>query len=76
MGDLTRIGDETLPFRKLTLCAADYDEFVCSRETFEWLSTGGMASLDGVPVHLQLMDTLRGNGDNVIAKIWRQPVAA
>lgn len=58
-----------MPFGKLALCQADYMEFMCSVETAEWLMGGGMTHLDGVPVHLQVMDTLRG-GANVMVKIW------
>lgn len=63
------LSDGPLPFGKLAFCQADYREFACSRETAEWLLDGGMSSLDGVPVRLQVMDILAG-GHNVMVKIW------
>lgn len=66
---------DPLPFGKLALCQEHYREFVCSKETFEWLASGGMTSLDGVPVRLQVMDELRG-GVNVVVHIWPEEQAA
>ena len=57
-------------FGKITLAQADYREFVCSLETYEYFAFGGgFTHLDGVPVKLQIMDTLVG-GFNVVVKIW------
>lgn len=75
---MKRIADEPLPFGKMALCQADYHEFICSRDTFEWLSGGAMTHLDGKPVRLHVADELVG-GHNVIVKIWpvyQEPVAA
>jgi hypothetical protein len=73
VGDLNHpLSDGPLPFGELAFGQRHYLEFACSRETFEWLSEGGMTHLDGVPVVLQLMDVCVG-GANVIAKIWQSP---
>ena len=61
--------DAPLPFGKLYLWQPDYREFCCSKETAAWLQAGGMTHLDGLPVTLQVMDTLVG-GFNVMVKVW------
>lgn len=67
-----RIADEPVEFGRITLVSAEYREFVCSVETAEWMRAGGFTSLDGRPVKLQIMDTLRG-GLNVVVKVWDAP---
>ncbi len=67
-----RIADEPVEFGRITLVSAEYREFVCSVETAEWMLAGGFTSLDGRPVRLQIMDTLRG-GFNVVVKVWDAP---
>lgn len=69
------LSDGPLPFGKLAYVQADYREFACSRATFEWLAGGAMTHLDGLPVTLQVMDTLRG-GWNVMVKAWPPSWAA
>ncbi len=64
--------DGPLEFGKLFLWQPEYREFACSRETFEWLQAGAMTHVDGLPVRLQVMDTLVG-GFNVMVKIWDAP---
>ena len=61
-----------MPFGKLYLWQPDYREFACSRETAAWLMDGGMTHIDGLPVSLQIMDTLVG-GFNVMVKVWDAP---
>lgn len=65
---LERIADKPLPFGKITLCQIDYREFVCSKETVDWLMNGGMTHLDGNPVYVTVSDELVG-GHNVVARI-------
>lgn len=64
--------DGPLEFGKLYLWQPGYREFACSKETFEWLQAGGMQSIDGIPVRLQVMDILVG-GFNVMVKAWDAP---
>jgi hypothetical protein len=74
VGDLNHpLSDGPLEFGRLALVSVEYREFACSVETAEWLLEGGMTSLDGNPVHLQVMDTLVG-GFNVMVKVWDAPV--
>lgn len=63
------LSDGPLPFGELAFCQRDYREFACSKETFEWLSSGAMAMLDEVPIRLQIMDVCVG-GFNVWVRIW------
>ncbi len=63
------LSDGPLPFGKLDLVQSDYREFACSWETAEWLLSGGMTHLDGLPVVLSVSCELRG-GHNVMVKAW------
>lgn len=68
---MQRVSDTPIPFGKLELCARDYNEFVCSKSTAQWLIEGGMTHLDGKRVWVQVMDELAG-GHNVICHIWEK----
>jgi len=58
-----------LPFGKLVLGAAHYNEFVCSKSTVGWLCEGAMTHIDGREVSLQVKEECVG-GHNVIVGFW------
>jgi hypothetical protein len=46
-----------------------YGEFACSKQTFAWLTAGGMETVNGQPVRLQVMEECVG-GHNLLVKAW------
>jgi hypothetical protein len=64
------LSDAPLPHGQLLdVGTRSYGEFACSKDTFEWLRSGGMRTINGQPVRLQLMDECQG-GYNVLVKAW------
>lgn len=73
---MKRMLEGPLPFRKIVdMGLLEYREFACSVATFEWLRSGGMRSVDGVPVRLHVADR-SVDGTNVIVQAvpesWEQ----
>lgn len=64
------LADGPLPFGQVFDAGVrDYGEFACSRATYEWLRDGAMQKIDGLDVHLQVMDECVG-GHNLLVKAW------
>lgn len=59
--------ENPLPFGKIWDAGmVEYREFICSRETFDWLRNGGMTHVDGKPVWLWEAESFK---DNVIVQV-------
>ena len=64
------LSDGPLPDRQLFDAGTrSYGEFACSKQPLQWLQTGGMESINGQPVRLQVMEECVG-GFNVLVKAW------
>ena len=64
------LSDRALPLGRVMDCGIrGYQEFACSKATFEWLKGGAMRVVVGLPVRLQLMDECVG-GHNVFVRVW------